>query len=754
MKNIKRLFLGISALGCLSLTSCISRFLPSISGSSNNSSYTTSDTSTSTVDDSTHVTGVYLNYNTYSLPKGKTVTLRASIEPEDATNQNISWKSSNTEVATVSNGLVTGVKAGTATITVTTADGGYTDTCEVTVTDEPDDDYVPDDTDTTIYSITEDTLDQGEYDASADEYTFALTGNYKQVYVNAPDKTIILELSGVTIQNNENSPIYVLDCDTIEISAKKKTVNYVTDTRSIYTEDDSSQGKGAIYVSNGDLKLKGAGTLNIAGGYYNGIHGKDDVKIQKETLNITAVHHGIKGNDSITISSGTINISCGGDGMHTENTDISSKGNQRGNITINGGTIKVDSWGDAVAASYNAVFEELEGEEISFDAKTNQYSSYDGEKVETSDSSFYIKMNNRTYGTGNYTYAAYINETWYPATYKGSQSSSQGGPGGGGPGGWGPGGGSSTYYFYEIEKPSNATTFKLYRFAGKVTTYSTTSYDAVSENKAFNANADTAEISVSSGKITISNWSNYESNGTSAKGVKAENEVNVKSGTLVIKAYDDGLHTNSDATFDNGLTPTGDINISGGNITVTSADDGLHADCTLNITGGTINVLSSYEGLEGNTITVSGGTIYAYATDDGMNASSGAKTPSITISGGYLDIEVPSNGDTDGIDSNGSFTLKGGVVIVKGTGNASGTSMGAAAVDADGTISLQGGTIICFGGFEKTPSTSLIKTLCSSNTVSAGEHTVTFSSAAYTTTLKSSTRGCIVYSELGSATLS
>ena len=46
----------------------------------------------------------------------------------------MTWKSSDTKVATVDNGLVTAVAEGTATITVTTADGGKTATCEVTVT--------------------------------------------------------------------------------------------------------------------------------------------------------------------------------------------------------------------------------------------------------------------------------------------------------------------------------------------------------------------------------------------------------------------------------------------------------------------------------------------------------------------------------------------------------------------------------------------------------------------------------------------
>ena len=59
--------------------------------------------------------------------------LTATVEPEDASNKNVTWESSNTNVATVNNGEVTAVSAGTATITATAEDGSKTATCTVTV---------------------------------------------------------------------------------------------------------------------------------------------------------------------------------------------------------------------------------------------------------------------------------------------------------------------------------------------------------------------------------------------------------------------------------------------------------------------------------------------------------------------------------------------------------------------------------------------------------------------------------------------
>lgn len=65
---------------------------------------------------------------------GKTVTLKATLQPANATNKNVSWKSSDTSIVKVSSaGVISGVKAGKATITATTMDGKYKDTCTVTV---------------------------------------------------------------------------------------------------------------------------------------------------------------------------------------------------------------------------------------------------------------------------------------------------------------------------------------------------------------------------------------------------------------------------------------------------------------------------------------------------------------------------------------------------------------------------------------------------------------------------------------------
>ena len=85
------------------------------------------------------VTGVTLNKSNITLKKGGSETLKATLVPSNATNKTVYWESSNTAIAKVDfkKGRVSGVKAGTATITVITEDGDIREFCEVTVSPDP-----------------------------------------------------------------------------------------------------------------------------------------------------------------------------------------------------------------------------------------------------------------------------------------------------------------------------------------------------------------------------------------------------------------------------------------------------------------------------------------------------------------------------------------------------------------------------------------------------------------------------------------
>lgn len=82
-----------------------------------------------------NVTGVSVDKTEVSVEEGAKASVKAAVAPTNATDKTVTWKSGNVETATVdSNGVITGVKAGTVNVVATTKDGGKTATVAVTVT--------------------------------------------------------------------------------------------------------------------------------------------------------------------------------------------------------------------------------------------------------------------------------------------------------------------------------------------------------------------------------------------------------------------------------------------------------------------------------------------------------------------------------------------------------------------------------------------------------------------------------------------
>ncbi len=189
---------------------------------------------------------------------------------------------------------------------------------------------------------------------------------------------------------------------------------------------------------------------------------------------------------------------------------------------------------------------------------------------------------------------------------------------------------------------------------------------------------------------------------TSAKGLKAGNTVTVKGGSFRLDTADDAVHAN------------GSIAVEGGEFTVAAGDDGFHADDTLTVSGGTVDITESYEGLEALHVTVSGGEIRIVSSDDGINAAGGTDSSgtgglrggdqfggpggfggmsgnsdgSITITGG----DIYMNASGDGIDANGTLEMSGGYVVVCGP-----TQGDTAVLDYDVSAKITGGTFIGTG---------------------------------------------------------
>lgn len=197
------------------------------------------------------------------------------------------------------------------------------------------------------------------------------------------------------------------------------------------------------------------------------------------------------------------------------------------------------------------------------------------------------------------------------------------------------------------------------------------------------------DVATSTG--TFNKEQTTQDSSTSSKGLKAGSEITVENGTITINSTDDAIHSN------------GFIVINSGTIELSSGDDGIHADESITINGGTVNISKAYEGIESVYIEINGGDISVTASDDGINAGGGNDSSSmnrvgansfsgsncqIIINGGKLYV----NSTGDGLDANGSITMNGGDVVVEGP-----TNNGNGPLDFDGSFDITGGNFIAYG---------------------------------------------------------
>ena len=187
----------------------------------------------------------------------------------------------------------------------------------------------------------------------AGEYTFSGSLSEGRIVVNAKEQEVSVILSGVTLSSKEDSVIYIENAEEATVVAQNGTVNTLNDNRARKVGNQELAGNACIY-SKDDLNVQGKGTLMINASYNKGIHSKNDLKIKNLTLEVNAVGTAIQGNDSVTIKSGTITlVSSENDGITTKDTDVSSKGKQRGIVTIESGTISITAKDECINAAYD-----------------------------------------------------------------------------------------------------------------------------------------------------------------------------------------------------------------------------------------------------------------------------------------------------------------------------------------------------------------------------------------------------------------
>ena len=213
--------------------------------------------------------------------------------------------------------------------------------------------------------------------------------------------------------------------------------------------------------------------------------------------------------------------------------------------------------------------------------------------------------------------------------------------------------------------------------------------------------------------IKCKDGSNVTICGTGTINVTANGKNGVKGGYDLYEEDEDGNATevllseasltvkevtlNITATAGDGLKSDKELNILSGNITVSAADDGIKSDYVLNIgsegyVGPTITVTEADEGIEAATLNVYTGNVTVNASDDGINAANSDLENyeySYNQYGGYVWVNVTAG---DGVDSNGTINLYGGVLEVYSPSEGDGDPL-----DSDNGINFAGATVLAVG---------------------------------------------------------
>ncbi|MBN2794095.1 MAG: carbohydrate-binding domain-containing protein [Clostridia bacterium] len=228
------------------------------------------------------------------------------------------------------------------------------------------------------------------------------------------------------------------------------------------------------------------------------------------------------------------------------------------------------------------------------------------------------------------------------------------------------------------------------------------------------------EVIIESGEYELSGGVN---------GIKGKDLVYIFNGTIEIASGTDGIESEvmvyiaggniTIVTKQDGLKSDETIYVLDGTIEITAEDDGIHGDVLVQFNGGNVTILDSYEGIESKDIVINDGLIYVNASDDGVNATDGSGEafghPQMEMGGTYdwgLHInggQLTLNSYGDGLDSNGSVWMTGGIVIVSGP-----IDNGNGSLDYNGTFEMTGGYLVASGSsgmFQDQGSTSSINSI-------------------------------------------
>ena len=230
---------------------------------------------------------------------------------------------------------------------------------------------------------------------SSDNGFFYMEGTYKAT----------VELHGLTLTNPSGPVVNIMNGKRIEISAKKETVNTLTD--GISSETDA--WKAALYCK-GHIEFKGKGTLNVYGNYAHAIYSKEYMSVKNCTINVrSAIKDALHCREYFLMESGVVNLSgfqsdgleCTLDGLVSTGITIDHEDEDSGNIYILGGTLNIDmSHSSGVSITQDGTLTVSEDATVSVNGANgvdNIFSQPSGVYKTIRNGQLLIKKNNKTY---------------------------------------------------------------------------------------------------------------------------------------------------------------------------------------------------------------------------------------------------------------------------------------------------------------------------------------------------------------------
>lgn len=533
--------------------------------------------------------------------------------------------------------------------------------------------------------------------------TYRLSGKLTkgQVLVTGSEK-VKLYLDGVEITSPSGPALVCTNEKRTILSLAKGSQNTLTDSAdNADTEINGCNVSACALFAQDKLTINGSGSLTVTGSSVDGIVCKDDLKLVNGTITVEAAQDGVKGKDCVAMFGADLNVTAGNDGIKSTESNDDTKGF----LQLEQGSATVQAGGDCLQAETLVWIADgtyhLTSSGTAVNTETGEANSskgiHCGGDVEIAGGKLTIDAaEDGVNCTGSLELQA--GEVDVTSAEDGIQAD----------GDLTVSGGAVTITTTGTVAASAQDDFQPNNFGGNGNTppgnadYRQNA--AASDASAIPAAAmqTIADSSTDAGASAAVAMTTAAEDATS-KGIKCGGNLTMSGGSCTIDSTDHAVHAAGTAVFsgttleitsDNkGISSHGDLEISGGDITIHSCTEGVESKAEMTISGGNVRILD--------------------ASDDGLNTGgSDSGSYAMTITGGYIYV----NASGDGVDSNSTWEMSGGTLLVCGP-----TSGGDGSLDADGNMTYTGGTLLALsskGMMEYPESGCLIATNCNA---AAGE---------------------------------